>query len=111
MKLPENAEIAKKLEKFKKEKLNDSLVVIEKNLDNLIEPVYEKSLHYVFSAEQIKVYKAIGGTPHLDGNYTVFGEVVYGMEAADKIAEVGTDKNDRPDFDIRMKVTVLRWNK
>ncbi len=111
LKLPENAEMTKKLDWFKKEKLNYILTLIEKSLDKLIEPIYEKSIHYAFSAEQIKVYKAIGGTPHLDGNYTVFGEVIYGMEAIDNIAEFGTDKNDRPDFDIRMKVTVIRRNK
>jgi len=111
LKLPENMELARKYDLFKKEKLNDSLIVIEKTIDKIFEPVYEKAPHYIFSAEQIKAYKAIGGTPHLDGNYTVYGEVISGMKVVDKIAEVGTDKNDRPDFDIRMKVTVLRENK
>jgi peptidylprolyl isomerase len=107
-KLPENAAVAKKFELFRKEKMNDSLMVIEKTIDKIIEPAYEKTPHYTFSAEQTRVYKAIGGTPHLDGNYTVFGEVIYGMNVIDVITSLGTDKNDRPDIDVRMKVTVLR---
>jgi peptidylprolyl isomerase len=109
--LPENAETKRKFEVFKKEKLNDSLMAIEKVIDKLIEPAYAKTPHYTFSTEQIRVYKTIGGTPHLDGNYTVFGEVIYGMNVVDVITSLGTDKNDRPDIDVRMKVRVLRKNK
>jgi cyclophilin family peptidyl-prolyl cis-trans isomerase len=53
-----------------------------------------------------KDYKEIGGTPFLDGDYTVFGEVVEGMDVIDKIGAVDTDANDRPLKDIKMKVTV-----
>lgn len=97
-------------ERCKKNKINDTLAIIEKKLDSLIAPVYLKKPHYTFSEEQVSTYKRIGGTPHLDGNYTVYGEVIYGMEVVDKIASVGTDKNNRPDFDIRMKVIILRKN-
>ena len=55
-----------------------------------------------YTAEQREVYKTVGGTPHLDGNYTVFGEVVEGMEVVDKIAAEARDANDRPNKDIRM---------
>ena len=48
------------------------------------------------------VYKTLGGAPHLDGNYTVFGEVLKGMEVVDAIASVERDPNDRPKEDIRI---------
>ncbi len=56
---------------------------------------------------QRNIYKTIGGTPHLDGNYTVFGEVIKGLNVIDKIAGVETDKNDRPLKDIKMTVKVI----
>ena len=62
-----------------------------------------KAFHY--SEKQREVYTTRGGTPHLDGNYTVFGEVVDGIEVVDKIAAQETDDNDRPVEDIRMKIT------
>lgn len=49
-----------------------------------------------------KTYKTVGGTPHLDGQYTVFGEVVSGLEVVDAIQRVATDANDRPLEDVRI---------
>ena len=59
--------------------------------------------------EEVKeVYRTVGGAPHLDSNYTVFGEVVEGLEIVDEIAAVKCDQNDRPLEDVRiLKVTVI----
>ena len=59
--------------------------------------------------EMREVYKTIGGTPHLDGQYTVFGEVTEGLDLIEKMQLVETDKNDRPLDDIRiLKATVTK---
>lgn len=59
--------------------------------------------------EMIETYKTIGGTPHLDGQYTVFGEVTEGLEVIDKIQQSPTDDNSRPLEDIRiLKATVVK---
>lgn len=57
--------------------------------------------------QQREAYSTVGGTPHLDGNYTVFGELLNGVDVIDKIAEVETDKRDRPLKDIRMSMQLL----
>lgn len=49
-----------------------------------------------------EVYKTVGGTPHLDGQYTIFGEVLSGMEVVDTIQHVSTDQHDRPVEDVRI---------
>lgn len=57
-------------------------------------------------AEREKVYKSIGGSPHLDGEYTVFGKVIKGLEVIDKIAAVARDGMDRPNANISMDIVV-----
>lgn len=59
------------------------------------------------SDEQIRIYTTVGGTPHLDGQYTVFGEVVEGLDVVEKIQDAETSSSDRPEEDIKMKMTIL----
>lgn len=58
--------------------------------------LYEERLGKIFSAKQRQAYKTVGGTPHLDGDYTVFGEVTEGLDIVDKIAGVKTGYMDVP---------------
>ena len=59
--------------------------------------------------EMIKVYKSVGGTPHLDGQYTVFGEVTEGLNIVERIQKAETDDYDRPFEDIRiLRATVTK---
>ena len=58
--------------------------------------------------EMAEVYKTIGGTPHLDGQYTVFGEVTSGLDVVDAIQQVPTDPNDRPLTDVRILRAYLK---
>ena len=62
-----------------------------------------------FSPEQVQAYTTVGGAPWLDGDYTVFGEVIKGMEVVDKIADQQKDRNDRPLEDIKIiSATIIR---
>ena len=70
----------------------------DKELDEI-----EEQNDYKFSPQQRQAYKTAGGAPHLDGTYTIFGEVLSGMEVADSIVNVETDREWRPVKDIRLK--------
>jgi peptidyl-prolyl cis-trans isomerase B (cyclophilin B) len=63
---------------------------------------------FSYTEEQRKIYKTIGGTPFLDMNYTVFGEIEKGLDVIDKIAAVPTAPRDRPLTDVRMKIEVIK---
>jgi cyclophilin family peptidyl-prolyl cis-trans isomerase len=67
-------------------------------LDNMV----KNGRHAAFAQEEINAYTTIGGTPHLDLQYTVFGEVLSGQDIVDKISNVQTDPNNRPLKDIRI---------
>ncbi|HEK19554.1 peptidylprolyl isomerase [Mucilaginibacter sp.] len=58
-------------------------------------------------AWQRDIYTSVGGAPHLDQNYTVFGEVVMGIDMVDRVAAVKRDTRDRPEEDVPMTVTLL----
>jgi cyclophilin family peptidyl-prolyl cis-trans isomerase len=64
--------------------------------------------HKPFTEEQIRDYTSIGGTPHLDDAYTVFGEVTKGLEVVDKIASVPVDAYNRPVEDVIYKIRIVK---
>jgi cyclophilin family peptidyl-prolyl cis-trans isomerase len=65
----------------------------------------------IFTDVQKQVYKTIGGTPHLDGNYTVFGQVIDNLWVIDSVAAQSRDENNRPLKDIPMKITCKKMRK
>lgn len=70
--------------------------------DNATLDMMEQRFGKKISPEQRKLYTTVGGTPHLDGEYTVFGEVVDGMDVVDRIAAAECDRMDRPVKDVRI---------
>ncbi|MFA9371704.1 MAG: peptidylprolyl isomerase [Labilibaculum antarcticum] len=85
------------------EKLTEAIDHIKFEVDSMFN--LEK---IVLSKQQIEAYTTVGGIPHLDGNYTVFGEVIEGMDLIDSIARVEKDDFDRPLKDISMKIKILK---
>lgn len=74
--------------------------------DRYLDAVTAQTGH-AFTAEQKTAYKTIGGTPHLDGGYTVFGEVLDGFDVIDKVAAVQTGKGDVPVDPVTMTIEIL----
>ncbi|MDY4248814.1 peptidylprolyl isomerase [Bacteroides pyogenes] len=98
----------KEIYKMRKANDEDGLYALQEKLFEEAQREAAKEPDFHFTAEQIKAYTTIGGTPHLDGEYTVFGEVVEGMEVVEKIQCVKTDRSDRPEEDVKiLKVVVL----
>lgn len=95
---------------YKMRKANDmeGLMELQDSLENQARKEVAKEPALKFTPEQIKAYTTVGGTPHLDGNYTVFGEVVDGMNVVAEIETAKTNRQDRPTQDIRiLKATVV----
>ncbi len=95
----------------KKMRFNGSqfyIVTGRKYIDSELDELEEKN-KIKFSSEQREVYKTIGGSPHIDGSYTVFGEVISGIEVADRITNVAIGKEFRPQTDIRLKKVIIEY--
>ena len=95
---------------YKMRKANDEagLMALQDTLEAQATAQYKKEEKFKFTPEQIAAYTTVGGAPHLDGAYTVFGQVVDGMEAVDKIEGTKTGRADRPVENVRiLKATVI----
>lgn len=80
----------------------------KKFTDEQLDALETNRLKFKIPSWQRIIYKNLGGTPHLDRNYTAYGEVVKGLDMIDKIAAVDKDRSDRPAVDIKMTVTILK---
>lgn len=98
----------KEIYKLRKNNDQEGLTNLQDSLITQAEAQVAKEPEFRFTPEQVEAYTTVGGTPHLDGSYTVFGEVLEGMDIVDKIQKVKTDRNDRPEEDVVIKkVTVM----
>ncbi len=100
---PENKQYLEQYKTFTKALKLDSIKYVYDIIDKKVAAELPNTPEYVFSPEQVEAYTTIGGTPHLDGSYTVFGEVYEGLEVVDKIAAEDVDKLARPQTDIRIR--------
>lgn len=76
---------------------------------NTLKPAVDSALNkYVFTQAQIDAYTTVGGTPHLDADYTVFGQVIEGVNVIDSIAQVRTNRDNRPLENVLMFMEVVK---
>ena len=98
----------KEIYKMRKAGDTEGLLELQDSLESQARNIVDKEPALRYTKEQKQAYTTIGGAPHLDGAYTVFGEVVDGMDVVEKIEQVGTNRADRPKVDIRiLKATVI----
>ena len=99
---PENQRFKEEGAKYQKEGNKTKLDSINTILMTAIDKIYKKENEFKYTQKQRDDYKNIGGTPFLDGTYTVFGEVVEGLNIIDSIAAVKTLPGDRPEEDVKI---------
>ncbi len=97
----------KEIMQYRLERNQTALSELQDNLIKETKEIMKKDGAVRFSPDQKQAYTTIGGSPHLDGDYTVFGEVVEGFDVLDRIQSVPTRNGDRPEHDIKMSMKVL----
>lgn len=105
---PENAAIKTLADSLQRAQKFDELNQLFGNIAQQLEPEYQKLDLFNFTPQMIEAYTTVGGTPHLDNQYTVFGQVVEGLNIIDSIANVKTNRADRPIDDIIMKIKIVK---
>ncbi len=102
-------ERSEEVQKARSENNQSALMKLQNEIIAQMEKEFEsKASDYQMPAEMKEVYKTIGGTPFLDNEYTVFGEVIEGLDVIDKIAAVETNPGDRPKQDIKMTIKIVK---
>jgi peptidylprolyl isomerase len=105
---PINKAYADRYSEAQKNKDMETLKLIMNEIEPIINVEFEKAEKYRYSQQQIKTYSTIGGTPHLDGSYTVFGIITEGLDVLDKIASLETNAQDRPLSDVKMHLKIIK---
>jgi cyclophilin family peptidyl-prolyl cis-trans isomerase len=90
------------VKKYREERNQGKLDILRDSILVEIRSEIAKNPTFKFTDQQRNDYKTVGGTPHLDGNYTVFGEVIEGLDIVNRISRTKTGQNDRPVEDIRI---------
>lgn len=103
---PANAALKENFVRMQQTNQRDSLNAL---VQSTIQPMIDAKVKpFKYSAAQREIYKTIGGTPSLDQGYTVFGEVIEGLDVIDKIAAVQTAPGDRPVADVKMTMKLIK---
>lgn len=99
---------AKEILEYREKKYTNKISVLNDKLNKETDEIMATRPVFKYSSEQINTYKTIGGAPTLDGFYTVFGEVIEGIEVVEAITQLHTDKNYRPSPDVKIiKATLI----
>lgn len=99
---------AKEILEYREKKYTNKISVLNDKLNKETDKIMATRPVFKYSSEQINTYKTIGGAPTLDGFYTVFGEVIEGIEVVEAITQLHTDKNYRPSPDVKIiKATLI----
>ena len=101
------AEHRKEIMNLRRNKDQEGLYQLQEELIALTQAELAETGGAKLTEEQKEAYKTVGGTPHLDGQYTVFGEVVEGLDVVEKIQGIATASADRPKEDISMQVSII----
>ncbi len=101
---PKNATLYENYQKYAQAHKEDSMAAIVGQLKVQADELYKAGIGKKFSKEQIDVYTTIGGMPKMDGQFTIFGQVVEGLEILEKIAKAKVDQQGKPVEEISMKI-------
>lgn len=103
----ENINMKNKIDSLSKARNRKELSEYYKEVDKKVTEEFNELPKFKYSQKHREIYKTVGGAPHLDGSYTVFGEVIEGMNVVDSISNVNTGKADRPIEDVIFSIKII----